>query len=153
MPAMKRSKAKSSKALPTILILAGIFILIAVVFSSKSRPAQQMVTNANSLETQFDQYLKEGKPIFAFFHSTDCQSCVDMMAIVDQVYPEFEDTIALVDVNVYAPANQNLLRRVKVYSIPTQVFIDHNGQGKVAIGVMSPDDLRNQLLVLAESEK
>jgi len=136
---------------PKILILAGIALVVAVIFIVKNQSDELLETTTNqTAEALLDQYMSEGKPTFIFFHSNNCQSCIDMIAIVDQVYPEFEDKISLVDVNVYDPANQDLLRRAKIYSIPTQVFIDRAGQGKVAMGVMSPEDLRTQLLALAE---
>lgn len=127
-------------------------MMITVIIIIKNQSVEQLTSTTNqTAEALLDQYLAEGKPIFVFFHSNNCQSCIDMIAIVDQVYPEFEDTIALVDVNVYDSANQNLLQRANIYSIPTQVFIDRAGQGKVAMGVMSPEDFRTQLLALAES--
>lgn len=126
-------------------------MMITVIIMIKNQSVEQPTSTTNqTAEALLDQYLAEGKPTFVFFHSNNCQSCIDMIAIVDHVYPEFEDTIALVDVNVYDSANQNLLRRANIYSIPTQVFIDRAGQGKVAMGVMSPEDLRTQLLELAE---
>lgn len=129
-------------------------MMITVIIIIKNQSVEQLTSTTNqTAEALLNQYLEEGKPTFVFFHSNNCQSCIDMIAIVDQVYPEFEDTIALVDVNVYDSANQNLLRRANIYSIPTQVFIDRAGQGKVAMGVMSPEDLRTQLLALTEGGK
>jgi len=146
-----KKKYNKSSPWPKILILAGIALMITVIIMIKNQPVEQPATTANqTAEALLDQYLEEGKPTFVFFHSNNCRSCIDMIAIVDQVYPEFEDKIALVDVNVYDSANQNLLRRAKIYSIPTQVFIDRTGQGKVAMGVMTPEEFRAQLLTLAE---
>jgi thiol-disulfide isomerase/thioredoxin len=97
--------------------------------------------------------MEAGQPVFVFFHSNNCKSCLDMIAVVDQVYPDFRADVALVDVNVYDPENQGLIQRAKIFSIPTQVFIDASGQGKVTIGVMAPEDLRQQLQALAEGEQ
>lgn len=127
-------------------------MIIAVIFLVKNQSVDRTQSGNNqTAETQLDQYLEKGKPAFVFFHSNNCQSCIDMIAIVEYVYPEFKDNIAMVDVNVYDPANQNLIQRAKVSSIPTQVFIDHTGQGKIIMGVMTADDLRTQLLTLAEA--
>ena len=73
-----------------------------------------------------------------------------MMETVDQVYPEFKQDVALVDVNVYDPQNENLLRRGGIYSIPTLVFIDRNGASQVSIGVIEAEALRQQLTALKE---
>ena len=146
----KKNYSKSSHW-PKIFILAGIALIITVIIIVKNQSVEQPGSTANqTAEALLDQYLEEGKPTFVFFHSNNCQSCIDMIAIVDQVYPEFEDKIALVDVNVYDSANQDLLRRAKIYSIPTQVFIDRAGQGKVTMGVMTPEDFRTQLLALSK---
>ena len=71
-----------------------------------------------------------------------------MMGRVYQIYPEFEGSIALVDIDVYDSQNTNLLRRASIHTIPTLVFIDQKGQKKVSIGVMEEDQLRQQLQAL-----
>ncbi|RMF04576.1 MAG: thioredoxin [Chloroflexi bacterium] len=96
-------------------------------------------------EAQLDQHLAAGRPVLAFFHSNDCVQCVKMIAVVEQVYPDFADTVALVDVNVYDHQNQNLLRRAGIRAIPTMIFIDADGHGQGVIGLMEPDAFRNQL--------
>jgi thiol-disulfide isomerase/thioredoxin len=145
-----KNNPKQNGLLPKILIFAGIVVLVLVVFFVKNQPSQSQsaVPADQSLEAQFDGYLKEGKPTFAFFHSTNCHSCIVMMDTVAQVYPEFKDGVALVDVDVYDDQNGNLLRRAGINSIPTLVFIDRKGQGKVTIGVIEADQLRQQLQIL-----
>jgi thiol-disulfide isomerase/thioredoxin len=155
VPQIKSQKKRKSNWIqwPKIFILTGIVLIITIILIVKNQTVEQPVSTADqTAEVLLDQYLENGKPTLVFFHSNNCQSCIDMIAIVNQVYPEFEDTIALVDVNVYDPANQNLLQRAKINSIPTQLFIDHSGQGKVTIGIMSPEDLRTQLLALTKGE-
>ena len=143
-----KNNPKQNGLLPTILILAGIVVLVAVLFFVKNQPSKSTVPVNESTEAQFDRYMKEGKPTFAFFHSTNCHSCIVMMDTVAQVYPEFKDGVALVDVDVYDSQNENLLRRAGINSIPTLVFIDRKGQGKVSIGVIEADQLRQQLQIL-----
>jgi hypothetical protein len=41
-----------------------------------------------------------------------------------------------------------LLKRANVHSIPTQVFINESGQGMIAIGAMTAEELRQQLQAL-----
>jgi thiol:disulfide interchange protein len=72
-----------------------------------------------------------------------------MIDIVDQVYPEYAQSVRLVDVNVYDPNNKALLRRVGLQYIPMLLFLDHNGNGKSVVGVMEADLLRQQLNTLA----
>jgi len=145
----KKPSINQTSPLPRILILAGIVILVAIIFILKREPPQAAIPASVSAEVQLDQHLKEQKPTFVFFHSNNCQSCIDMIAIVDQVYPDFKEEVALVDVNVYDPVNETLLRRAGISSIPTQLFIDRTGQGKVIIGVMAQDQLKLALQGLA----
>ena len=152
MPPKKHSKSHSGKPsfLPTILMLAGILIMVAVVFLMKNKPEPAPDLTAKLPEAQLDWYLENKQPVFVFFHSTTCQTCIDMMDVVDQVYPEFKGQVGIVDVDVYASWNQDLLRRVRITNIPTQVFINQEGMGTTMIGGMQPDDLRAELRALAE---
>lgn len=133
-------------------ILLAVFLLLAgavLWFKNQAKPAVPAADQP--AEVQFDLYLQQKKPMLAFFHSTDCHSCVEMMKVVAESYPVYADAVALVDVNVYDSANQNLLRRARVLSIPTQIFIDENGTGKVIIGVMTREQLEQELQRLAEN--
>jgi thiol:disulfide interchange protein len=158
-------------ALPgVVLILVGLILSIkayqATVDTANSPPYQfaptlQAASAAGSPEqaapvadlppeTQLDQFLAAGKPTLAFFHSNDCVQCVKMIKVVEQVYPDFVNTVALVDVNVYDERNQNLLHRADIRAIPTLIFIDGDGEGKGYMGLMKPDIFRNELQRLAE---
>lgn len=149
---VKPKTAKLSK-LPAVLILLGIILTVTAVMLIKQRPPKPVAQAALSAEEQLNQHLEANAPVFLFFHSNNCRSCLDMISVVNQVYPEYAGNVALVDVDVYAPENQNLLRRAKIFTIPTQVFIDKSGQGKVAMGVMTPQDLRSALQSLADEAR
>jgi thiol:disulfide interchange protein len=103
-------------------------------------------------EAQLDRLVIAGKPALAFFHSNNCVQCIKMIEVVDQVYPEFEDSVALVDVNVYDKRNAALLQRARISAIPTQIFFDRSGQGMVIMGAMTPDELREQMRALAAGQ-
>ena len=100
-------------------------------------------------EAQLERLLTAGQPTLAFFHSNNCVQCIKMMEVVEQVYPEFDSSVALVDVNVYDKANSRLLQRAQIRAIPTQIFFDRTGQGKVIMGAMTPDQFREQMRTLA----
>lgn len=152
MPPKKYFKSHSGKTnfLPTILILAGIIIVVTVVFLLKNEPEPKPDLTAQSPETQLNWYLDNEQPVFVFFHSTTCKTCTDMMGVVDQVYPEFKDQVGLVDVDVYAAWNEDLLHQARITNIPTQVFINGKGEVKTMIGGMPSEELRVQLQALAE---
>ena len=168
---------KSKTSLPNLhksknlLIIAGVVLSIGLILLLKFQPfgsaspeaTEQLEAQKTEVTTtptvglsyngtpeeQVDHYLEVGQAVFVFFHSDNCQSCIDMMGIVDEIYPEFQEVLPIVDVNVYDPLNQNLLRWAGVTGIPTQLFLAADGSGKIAVGVMNPDQLREQLSLLA----
>jgi len=97
-----------------------------------------------------DRFLATSEPVFLFFHSNSCVQCVKMTEIVEDVYPYFSESVALVDVNVYDEANRSLLQRANIRTIPTLIFIDRQGEVGGHVGVMEPDALRQQLRKLGE---
>jgi len=118
--------------------------------TSEAPPEQASPSPSQLLpEEQLDHYLAEGRPILAFFHSDTCAKCIEMTRIVEQVYPDFADRVALVDVNVYDESNQSLLGRAGIQVIPTVIFIDRDQQGQVHAGVMLAETLREHLDALA----
>jgi thiol:disulfide interchange protein len=146
MPGKKRSTSQ----LAQLLIVIGVILLAAVILALKERQGTQGSAPGSSLpEAQIDQALSHGEPTLAFFHSDHCDQCLIMIDIVDQVYPEYAQSVRLVDVNVYDPNNKALLRRVGLQYIPMLLFLDHNGNGKSVVGVMEADLLRQQLNTLA----
>lgn len=100
-------------------------------------------------EAHLERLLTAGQPTLAFFHSNNCVQCIKMMEVVEQVYPEFDDSVALVDVNVYDKLNTSLLQRARIQAIPTQIFFDRTGQGTVVMGAMTADQFRERMQTLA----
>jgi len=118
--------------------------------ATATAPAAQRSALADDLpEAQLERLLAAGQPTLAFFHSNNCVQCIKMMEVVQQVYPEFAESVALVDVNVYDKANASLLQRARIRAIPTQIFFDRTGQGWVVMGAMTPDQFREQMQKLA----
>jgi thiol:disulfide interchange protein len=72
-----------------------------------------------------------------------------MVDTVAQVYPQFQDAVALVDIDVYDEQNLSLLRRVRLQYIPTLIFFDRNGQAEPYIGVMEASQLSSMLAALS----
>ena len=156
-------KRESKTPWPQIAVVAGLVILIGGVLIAKQTQSAALPTVAAPSPTlaaslppglpeqQLDQLLAEKRPTLAFFHSNTCQQCIDMTRIVQQVYPEFAGSVALVDVNVYDDRNTRLLQRSRISVIPTLIFFNRNGQRQVATGVMQPAQLRQALQALGGS--
>jgi thiol:disulfide interchange protein len=152
MPKTKHSKRKhrASKKPPTLLILAGIALLLVAVFTLKNNDNSSV--SAVSLEAQLDEALAAKHPTFVFLHSTDCIPCKAMMDTVAEIYPDFQDSVVLIDVDIYDQSNQNLMRRERLQSIPTLVFYDQLGARHVYIGAMPSDQFRDVMTQLAAGQ-
>jgi len=135
------------------LIIGSLLLLVIAVlaFKKQSQPAAQASPSALP-EAQLERALSAGKPALAFFHSNTCEQCVTMIATVEQVYPEFASSVALVDVNVYDPDNEPMLKKVKLNLIPTIVLYDRAGQGQYYVGVIDADVLHLLLSTLVEEQ-
>jgi len=144
MPGRRRPSRISS---PTILIIAGIALLLIGTFAFKS--AGDESGPGDLLEAQLDQAISEGRPAVVFLHSLNCVACKEMMQTVADVYPEYQDSIALIDVDVYDQSNNNIIRREQLQSIPTLVFYDEQGARQVFIGAMPSEQFRDTLAQLA----
>jgi thioredoxin 1 len=155
---MTRKKTRKKNTNSQIVVIAGLALLVAAVFLLKNTLAPETHEGGNTAtqpafttlpEDQLEQALEGGRPVLAFFHSLTCTPCKQMTSIVEEVYPEFENEIVLVDVDVYDQVNEPLLRRALIRTIPSVVFIDRSGQGQTYIGVMPADQLRAMLSDLA----
>lgn len=149
----KSRRKKKPNNLPGVLIVGGVIALAAVVLLLKVAGESQTQTTAASAVLPADQLqnaLAEGRPTLAFFHSNNCRQCIDMIGIVNQVYPEFDHSVVLVDVDIYDERNRPLLQQVGLQYIPTLIFYDRAGQGQVSVGVMQSEELRQTLIALEE---
>lgn len=144
MPGRRRPSQKSA---PTLLIITGIALLLIGTFAFKS--VGDKSGPGPLLEAQLDQALSEGRPAIVFLHSLNCVACREMMRTVTDVYPEYQDSIVLIDVDVYDQGNNNLIRREQLQSIPTLVFYNRQGARQVYIGAMPSEQFRDTLAQLA----
>jgi|GEM_PF-1699891 len=146
-----------------VAVVAGLVVVVGIVLAIKfgTAPAAVPLTEAvppsvtgapagpaapvGTAEEQLDRLLAAGQPVLAFFHSNNCKQCIRMIEIVGQVYPEFEGSVALVDVNVYDAQNERLLQEAQIQFIPTLIFYDRAGRSQTTVGVMEAEQLRQQL--------
>ena len=150
---LKKSSHRKNPRITQILIIMGVLLMVVAVIAFKNRPQPEIMVKASDLpEAQLDRALDAGKPTLAFFHSNNCDQCITMIGNVDQVYPEFRDSIELVDIDVYNPLNNPLLEKVKLQYIPMLIFYDKNGDGKTFIGVMDSQTLHDWFTEIAETE-
>lgn len=75
-----------------------------------------------------------------------------MMGVVADVYPSFQETVVLIDVDIYKQGNENIIRHEGLQSIPTLVFYDSTGKRQMFIGAMSPNKFCDTLTQLAAEQ-
>ena len=144
---MSKRQARRQSARQRWLILPAVGLAIVAVLMaqpSSGTPAGSGLTP----EAQLERALSAGRPVLVFYHSLDCHSCVEMMDTVAEVYPEFEATVSLVDVNVHDPGSAAMIRWAGLRFIPTLVFVDRDGGQQVRVGMMTPEALRQALEAL-----
>jgi thioredoxin-like negative regulator of GroEL len=132
----------------SIAIFFGLITISALVILLKQEPVTTTPTGDPPV-IQLESALTEGKPVLAFYHSNTCDSCLQMIDTVNQVYPEFAEAVVLVDVNVYDQQNESLLRKAGVQYIPTLIFYHPSGRVEKFVGVMEKDRLWQALADLA----
>ncbi len=150
---MKLKPRKTNNYQRFLKILFVIFVVIAaaVILVIKNQPEAEETT-AESPADILGAALDKNLLVLAFFHSNTCDSCLQMIEIVDRVYPGFAHSVTLVDVNIYDRQNQPLLNEVGLQYIPTLYFYDTSGQPQTCIGVMEASQLRQTLNDLARGE-
>lgn len=147
---LRKRAAEHNRRLIQAAVLIALAGIIGAILIVKNEPAPTLQAGDGQLpEQRLDQLMQAGVPTLAFFHSNNCEQCLEMVDIVNQVYPEFQQRVGLVDINVYDPANARLLEMARIRVIPTLVFYDHQRQGEVFMGVMQPDALRAKFETLA----
>jgi len=173
-PAQDKPKAPKTNWFLAVLVIASIGVVIFGIVLLKERPQEAVALTAaqasnpaavsgptaaqasnpaamngpfkpTSPSNQLDQALAAGKPTLVFMHSTTCQSCIDMMKVVDKVYPEFAGQIALIDVDVNDNANGPVMQLLGLRYIPTVVVFDSQGQKSQNVGAMKADAFRTFL--------
>jgi len=147
MPKHTKRSRRAHKQPPNFLILAGIALLLIAIFAFRNGGDSR--TTSTALEAQLDQALKESRPTFVFLHSLNCIPCKEMMKTVADVYPDYQDSVVLIDVDIYDQNNRDLLQRERLQSIPTLVFYDAEGTRQVFIGAMPAAQFRDTLTQLA----
>ncbi len=134
-------------------MIIGLLLVAGAILALKDQSQAEIPASTSALpEAQLARALSTGKPALAFFHSNNCEQCIIMIETVDQVFPQFADTVDLIDVNVYDPKNEPLLKKVGLQYIPTLVFYDRSGQAQTHVGVLEAGALRQRLTSLAGAQ-
>jgi len=97
-------------------------------------------------KVSLEKSLVNGKPTLADFGWKICIPCKAMKPILEELAVEYGDRVNVLIVEVYDPAQEKLVTRYGIKSIPTQVFFDENGKEVSRhIGYISKEDILIQL--------
>lgn len=100
-------------------------------------------------EAALQEGLRSGKPTMIVFHSNSCAPCKEMSAIIAQIKPDYEKRVNIIDILVDDQAEQRLINRFGINTIPTSVFYDKAGKSVgQQIGVIEKDKLTQILTTL-----
>jgi len=137
---------------PKILIISSLLLIAGLVLVLKGSPNASVASSKPTElpETQLEHALASAKPTLAFYHSTTCEQCKNMMKAMDEAYPEFADKIVLVDVNVYEEYNAKIVEEAGILTIPALVTYDRSGQQQLFIGSLDAQFLRENMQQLSK---
>ena len=133
----------------SILITLGVILFVVLVALLKNTAAQRMWLRLEPVSDQVAELKTAGQPLVVYFHSPDCSSCAQVQDALDQVYPEFKDAVALLDVDVTNRRERPFVDAAGVQMTPTLLFIDSSGAEKLFAGEIDHDVLRAELSALA----
>lgn len=141
--------AEKRKRTRSWLIVLGVIAFVALIAVLKDAAKARNWLNSEPAAARLSEYRAAGKPVIVFFHSPDCSSCEQVQASLDEVYPEFKDSVVLLDADVTDMRERALVEQVGVQTAPTLLLVDASGAEKVIVGEISPQDLRTELSALA----
>lgn len=97
-------------------------------------------------KVSLEKSLGNGKPTLADFGWKICIPCKAMKPILEELALEYNDRVNVLIVEVYDPAQEKLVTKYGIKSIPTQIFFDKNGKEVTRhIGFISKVDILAQL--------
>lgn len=143
------------RGLIVLVIVAALFGLLAAKTLS-DRPSESDPAGVSTYRgdpvSAYEEALAGDKPIYVLFHSLTCDPCIQISAVVDQVVPEYADSVTFVNVITDDPGGQELASRFEFQYIPTSFFISSDGEVADSFtGVLNAEDLRSRLDALVAS--
>lgn len=137
------------KKLRSWLIVLGVIVFVTLVGLIKNRIDVSKWLYTEPVTARLEQLRAEGTPVVVFFHSPDCSSCKQVQASLNAVYPEFKDSVALLDLDVTNLRYRDLVNQVGVQYAPTLLLVNAAGEEKLIVGEISEQALRTELETLA----
>ena len=145
----KTIRNEKMKRLRSWLILAGVLIFVALVALIKNVASERKWFTSELASARLEEYRAAGKPTVVFFHSPDCSACNKVQVSLNEVYPEFSDRLALLNVDVTNKRERDFVDQSGVLTTPSLLLADAAGNDRLIVGEISIVDLRTALSGLA----
>lgn len=140
---------ENRRILRSWLIVLGVIAFVTLVGLLKNRIDMRQWLYTEPVTARLEQLRADSAPVVVYFHSPDCSSCEQVQASLDEVYPEFKDSVALLDLDVTNLRYRDLVNQAGVQTAPTLLLVNAAGEEKLIVGEISPQDLRAELASLA----
>ena len=106
--------------------IIGITVLFVLFFGCKKEAsATQKVTTTKVSSS--NQTANAHKITFIELGSVNCVPCKMMKPVMEKVQEKYKDQVEVVFYDVWTPEQQKYSQEYKIRVIPTQVFLDKNG--------------------------
>ncbi len=133
----------------SLLITLAVILFVVLVALLKNAAAERRWLGFEPAAGRVAALKNAGQPLVVYFHSPDCSSCAQVQTALDQVYPEFQDKVALLALDVTNGRERAFVDASGVITTPTLLFVDSSGAEKLVAGEISPQALRAELTILA----
>lgn len=130
-------------------IVLGVLVLVLLTAVVKTLAADWLTAKLTQPEQQLATYKEERLPVVVFFHSPDCLSCLEVKKNLKVVYPSFENSIGLIDVDVTRKISRSLVERLGLMTTPTLLFVSADGEEELFVGEISQAELTNRFSMLS----
>ena len=105
-----------------VIYISVVVIGLVVIFNLQ--PGDSSVAT----ESQAEEIITSGQPVFVEFFSNTCTACLASEPIVKSLEGAIKDNVHVLKVNVQDPIASQLMRRYKAYVTPTFIVLGPNGE-------------------------
>jgi len=99
-------------------------VVIGLVVIFNLQPGDSSVAT----ESQVEEIITSGQPVFVEFFSNTCTACLASEPIVKSLEGAIKDNVHVLKVNVQDPIASQLMRRYKAYVTPTFIVVGPGGE-------------------------
>lgn len=148
-------KYKAAFLILLIVVVVGIVVGKNLSQAPGENTTEPMTQNSSGQGAAglIEQAKQNQQPAWLLFHSTSCQSCIEMEQVFQTLEPEFKGKVAFINIDVNDSAEQSLCIQYGIQYIPTTYFLNASGAATFNyVGVIQEAEMRAKLKALGESK-